>query len=79
MSHTPHELGQEFPEFSVKLTELKQTNPRFAKLADDYHLVNRKIHRAETNVAPMDDLAEGQLRKTRAGLKDEIYALLTAE
>lgn len=78
MSHTPHELSEEFPEHVEKMHEMKQSNAHFAKLADEYHNINRQIHRAETNVEPMEQLAEDQLRKQRAVLKDEIYGLLRA-
>jgi len=78
MSHTPHELAEDFPEFADRISALKQKDPHFAKLAEQYHELNRQIHRAETNVAPMETLAEDQLRKERAALKDEIYALLKA-
>ncbi|MBT54976.1 MAG: hypothetical protein CMF72_16455 [Mameliella sp.] len=78
MSHTPHELPEEFPEFADKMHELKQTDAHFVKLADEYHAINRQVHRAETNVEPMEQLAEDQLRKQRASLKDEIYGMLRA-
>ncbi|SMX27874.1 hypothetical protein TRP8649_01984 [Pelagimonas phthalicica] len=78
MSHTPHELAEEFPEFVEKMSTLKQSDAHFAKLADEYHDLNRQVHRAETNVEPMSELAEGELRKKRAALKDEIYGLLSA-
>lgn len=78
MSHTPHELHEEFPEYAEKLTALKTENAHFAKLADEYHEVNRAVHRAETNVEPVEELAEVEMRKTRAALKDQIYAMLSA-
>ena len=78
MSNTPHELAAEFPEFADKMSALKQSDAHFAKLADTYHEVNRQVHRAETNVEPIEQLAEDQLRKQRAALKDEIYNLLKA-
>ncbi|MCT4610208.1 MAG: YdcH family protein [Pelagimonas sp.] len=78
MSHTPHELAEEFPEFADKLHALKTSDAHFAKLADQYHDLNRQIHRAETNVEPMEQLAEEQLRKQRGALKDQIYGMLRA-
>ncbi|MET4128292.1 DUF465 domain-containing protein [Roseovarius sp. MBR-6] len=78
MSHTPHELHEEFPQFAEKISEFKQTDSHFARLAEEYHEVNRQVHRAESLVEPMDDLAEMELRKTRARLKDELYHLLSA-
>ena len=78
MTHTPHELHEEFPELADKITEMKAGDAHFARLYDEYHEVNRAVHRAETNVAPVGDLAEVELRKKRALLKDELYGTLTA-
>lgn len=77
MTHTPHELAQEFPEKAELISELKQSDAHFAKLVDEYHEVNRAVHRAETNVEPVEELAEVEMRKQRAALKDEIWGLLT--
>lgn len=78
MSHTPHEIAEEFPESVEKMHQLKETDAHFAKLFDDYHTINRAIHRAETNVAPTDDLHMAQMRKERLALKDQISAVLNA-
>ncbi|WP_050603026.1 YdcH family protein [Ruegeria sp. 6PALISEP08] len=77
MSHTPHELAEEFPDKVELMSQLKQSDAHFARLADEYHEVNRVVHRAETNVEPMEELAEVELRKKRAALKDEIWAILS--
>ncbi|MCE8513962.1 DUF465 domain-containing protein [Ruegeria pomeroyi] len=77
MSHTPHELAEEFPEKVDLMSQLKQTDAHFSKLADEYHEINRAVHRAETNVEPMEELAEVELRKKRAALKDEIWGILS--
>jgi len=76
MSHTPHELHEEFPEFDARITELKQSDAHFARLAEEYHEINRRVHRAETLVEPMEEQAEHGLRRERARLKDEIYHML---
>lgn len=76
MANTPHELAEEFPELVELMSSLKTDDAHFAKLFDEYHDVNRAVHRAETLVEPMEDLAEGELRKRRAALKDEIYTYL---
>lgn len=78
MTHTPHELAAEFPEAADRLHALRESNPHFARLADDYHEINRAIHRAETRIEPMTDEAEAELRRKRMRLKDEIAALLRA-
>ncbi len=78
MSHTPHELAAEFPDFVEKMHEMKASNAHFTKLSDEYHEVNRSVHRAETNVEPTDDVHMADLRKQRLALKDEIWGLLNA-
>lgn len=76
MSHTPHELAEEFPADVEKMHKLKQSNAHFAKLFDDYHAVNGKIHRAETDVEPMSDEHQAELRKQRLASKDAIAKML---
>ena len=77
MSNTPHELPEEFPQLADKISELKQSDAHFARLAEEYHDLNRAVHRAETLVEPVDELAEVEMRKKRAALKDELYRMLT--
>ena len=78
MSNTPHELHEDFPEQADKIHALKLTDAHFARLAEEYHTINREVHRAETGVAPIEELAETALRKKRAHLKDQIARLLAA-
>ena len=72
MSHTPHELIEEFPEHAAKIHALKVSDAHFQRLAESYHMINRAIHRAETNVEPVDGMAEETMRKQRLRLKDEM-------
>ena len=76
MSHVPHELAEEFPAEKDKIQALNQTDAHFAKLTEEYHSVNREIHRMETNVAPAGEDYEKQLRRQRLALKDRINAYL---
>jgi len=76
MSHVPHELKDDFPEFADKIHELKISDAHFAKLADEYHVINRDIHRIEIGEDHLSQFSEEDLRKRRMALKDEIYALL---
>lgn len=76
MSHTPHELAEEFPEQQKRIAELRKADAHFARLADAYHEINRQIHRAETRVEPVSESAEEDMRKQRLKLKDEIGALI---
>ena len=76
MSHTPHELTAEFPEKVEKLHQLKLSNAHFSKLADQYHEVNREVHRIETDVTPASDDTLEELKKKRLWLKDQIAQML---
>lgn len=78
MTHTPHELAEEFPGEAQLIHDLKISDGAFRALAERYHDVNRAIHRAETNVAPTDQFHEADLRKERMRLKDQIFARLSA-
>ena len=78
MSHTPHELAADFPEYSEQLHLLKTTNAHFRKLTEKYHVINRDVHRAETDVEPTSDHHLTEMRKQRVTLKDEIYGFLKA-
>jgi len=76
MAHTPHELADEFPDQADKIHALRESNAHFAKLSDDYHALNREIHRGETNVEPMDDMHLEDLKKQRLAMLDEINGFL---
>ena len=77
MSHVPHEIAEEFPEYKELIHELKGVDAYFSKLLDAYHEVNRAVHRMETNVEPAARETEEDARKRRMRLKDEIYAILS--
>lgn len=78
MSHVAHELHQEFPDKAEAIHNLKTKNHHFARIAEDYHEINRAIHRMETNVEPADDSTIEGLKKKRLALKDEIAGFLDA-
>jgi len=77
MSHVPHELAEEFPDHVEALHELKMSNAHFTKLSDEYHEVNREIHRIEAGVDAASDFRTEDLRKQRMSLKDQINAMLS--
>lgn len=76
MSNTPHTLHEEFPGEAAKISALKVSDPRFARLLTDYDSVNDKVHRAETRLDLLTEEEEEQLRKQRSRLKDQIAAAL---
>jgi hypothetical protein len=78
MTHVPHELHEEFPQAGDALHRLKLENAHFAKLADEYHQVNREIHRIEADVEAASDARTEELKRRRLTLKDAIAEILRA-
>ena len=76
MSNTPHELAEEFPGRHDAIAALKAKDAHFARLVDEYHQVNRAVHRAETQIEPTDSAHEQELRRKRLHLKDSIAQAL---
>lgn len=77
MSHTPHELAADFPEYVDRIHHLKLTDANFRLQMDEYHEVNRAVHRMETFVEPVCPDTEADLRRRRVALKDALYRLLS--
>ncbi len=59
-----------------RIHALKASNGHFARLVDEYHALNRKIHRVETRVEPTSKDVEEELKRRRVRLKDEIAQML---
>ena len=76
LSNTPHTLSEEFPGQMDKIHELKISDAHFARLLREYDEINDQVHRAETNIDPVEQLVEVDLRKRRLRLKDEIAKYL---
>lgn len=75
--HTPNELSEIFKRDRDLLTRLKQDDAHFARLAEEYHEVNREVHRIEAEVEAASDERTEQLKRKRLGLLDEITATVT--
>lgn len=78
MSNTPHDLYEDFPDKAEAIHALKAKDAHFARLVDEYHEVNRAVHRAETLVEPTTIEHETELRQIRMRLKDDIWRALSA-
>ena len=76
MSNVPHELAAEFPEFKEQIHDLKISDGHFSRLFDEYHVVNREVHRAEAAGLNISDEHYEELKKERMKLKDELYTML---
>lgn len=79
MSHTPHELIEDFPGAADRIRMLEASDAHFARIVADYHRVNRAVHRAETRVEPVSEQAEAELRLKRARLKTTLQGHLRAD
>src|SRR4051794_7090712 len=79
MSNTPHDLAEEFPDQREQISALKTSNGHFARLAEEYHEVNRQVHRIETRVVPASEDVEEELKRRRVRQKDEIFQILAGE
>ncbi|WGV17597.1 YdcH family protein [Fuscovulum ytuae] len=78
MSNTPHDLYEDFPEKTAAIHALKASDAHFARLVEEYHEVNRAVHRAETRVEVLSSEHENELRQKRMRLKDAIWKQLAA-
>lgn len=72
-----HSLINEFPQHKERIHHLKLNDHHFARLADEYHSVDKEVHRIEQDFSTSDQYLE-ELKKKRVLLKDEIYRLLQA-
>src|SRR3954453_20109915 len=70
ISNPPHDLAEEFPDQRERISALKASNGHFARLAEEYHAVNRHVHRIETRVEPASEDVEEELKRRRVRLKD---------
>ena len=76
MSNTPHELAAEFPDDLDILHQEKIRDGHFARLAEEYHLLNREIHRIESGVEAASDERAEQLKRRRLAMLDELAAMI---
>lgn len=76
MTRTPHASIEDLPEMTDRVHEPKTTDDSFVRLVEEYHEVNRAIHRIETRAEPASEDAEAALKRRRLRLKDEIASML---
>jgi len=75
--HTPNELTQIFARDRELVSRLKQADAHYARLADEYHEINREVHRIESEAEAASDERTESLKKKRLALLDEITAIVT--
>ncbi|PHR60589.1 MAG: hypothetical protein COA47_07460 [Robiginitomaculum sp.] len=76
MSHVQHELVQKFPEKKEQIHNLKMNDSHFARLFDEYHELNRRVHRIESRGTDRSDETMEDIKKQRIILLDELINIL---
>jgi len=74
--HTPNELTTIFKRDREVITRLKQEDGHFARLADEYHEINRQVHRIEAETEAASDERTETAKKQRLALLDEITGIV---
>lgn len=67
-----HALVKDFPEQREALHTLRQQDSAFARLAENYEALDKRICRIEEGIELLADDALGQLKQERVALKDEV-------
>ena len=67
-----HPLIKDFPEKREQLQKLRQDDPAFARKADEYEALDKRICRVEDGVETLDDSALNALKQERVAMKDDI-------
>jgi uncharacterized protein YdcH (DUF465 family) len=70
-----HSLHHEFPQHESKISELKVSNSHFRNLFDQYHHIDKEIHRVEVT-GTFTDSELNQLRSQRLHLKDDLLKMI---
>ncbi|WP_221800132.1 YdcH family protein [Oceanobacter mangrovi] len=76
MSIEPHDLHHDFPEFNDQISELKVNDRHFAKLMEEYNLIDKEVHLIEEQKQAGSDEVLEQLKLNRISLKDQLYCML---
>ena len=67
-----HPLSREFPEYLQQLRALHASDAHFARQAEAYEALDKRIYEVEDGRQAMDDLALQVLKNERVALKDQI-------
>ncbi|MGK0443383.1 MAG: hypothetical protein ACJA1U_000308 [Bermanella sp.] len=74
-----HSLANEFPEHKERIHELKISDMHFLRLFNEYHDVDKEVHHFESGAEATSDEHLETLKVKRLHLKDQLFALLTAQ
>ena len=73
-----HSLAKELPEYRDQIHTLKMNDNHFARLFDEYHVMDHQIVRIEEGVENTADDYLEELKKKRLNLKDQLWVMLKA-
>ncbi|MDX1370047.1 YdcH family protein [Pseudomonas sp.] len=71
-----HPLSREFPQFETQMRALLKADGHFARLAEEYEQLDKRIYEVTDGREAMDELQLQGLKMQRVTLKDEIETLL---
>jgi uncharacterized protein YdcH (DUF465 family) len=71
-----HTLTNDFPEHQHTIRHLKMNDNHFAKLFDEYHVLESEVHHIEKNNKPVADDYLDSLKIRRVHLKDQLFHLV---
>lgn len=72
-----HPLSREFPQYESQLRTLLQADSHFARMAEEYQELDKRIYEVEDGRVAMDEMVLQGLKMQRVTLKDEIAELLS--
>lgn len=67
-----HPLVHDFPEQRGELQRLRQEDALFARLAEEYEALDKRICRIEDGIELLDDVSLSALKLNRVALKDDL-------
>ena len=71
-----HSLGKEFPQMLERIAQLRSEDPLFAEKVTEYHSLDHHVRGLQSRDIPVSDGRFMEMKKRRALLKDELYAVL---
>jgi len=72
-----HPLHREFPQLKTQLQALLSSDGHFARLAEEYEELDKRIYEAESGRVALDDMLLLGLKMQRVSLKDELASFLS--
>jgi len=73
-----HDLLHELPEHKETIHHLKVTNNHFARLFDEYHKLDKEVHRIEEHIETPSEEYTHERKVKRLALKDEMHKMILA-